>query len=62
MKAYVDKDACIGCNLCEELCPKVFKMTDDGYAVAADDDLDDSVIECANESKDQCPVEAITIE
>lgn len=29
MKATVDRDECIGCGQCEELCPEVFKLDDD---------------------------------
>ena len=34
MKAYVDKDTCIGCELCTQICPDVFSMDDDGKSVA----------------------------
>ncbi|MBU3804700.1 MAG: ferredoxin, partial [Candidatus Cellulosilyticum pullistercoris] len=29
MKAFVDKDTCIGCGLCPSICPDVFAMDDD---------------------------------
>ncbi|MFZ5354081.1 MAG: ferredoxin [Bacillota bacterium] len=62
MKAAVDKDACIGCGLCEAVCPKVFKMTDEGVAEAIEGELSEEVKEKAEEAKAQCPVEAISIE
>ena len=39
MKAYVDKDTCIGCGLCPEICPEIFKMEDDGKAVASKNEV-----------------------
>ena len=30
MKAVVDKETCIGCGLCTNICPAVFDMDDDG--------------------------------
>ena len=33
MKAFVDPETCIGCAACEDICPDVFKMTDDDLAV-----------------------------
>jgi len=62
MKAFVDKDTCIGCGLCESICPKVFKMNSEGYAEAIPDELDTSVIDDAKDAESQCPVEAIKIE
>lgn len=29
MKAFVDKETCIGCGLCPSICPDVFAMDDD---------------------------------
>ena len=36
MKAIVDQDTCIGCGLCEGICPEVFKMEDDKAIVKND--------------------------
>lgn len=32
-------DACIGCSLCVGICPKVFKMDNDGKASASDNEI-----------------------
>lgn len=61
MKASVDHDLCIGCGMCESLCPQVFEMGDDGLAHVIGEvtaDLEDS----AEEARESCPVEAISIE
>ena len=34
MKVTVDEDRCAGHGMCLTLCPEVFEMTDDGWAVA----------------------------
>lgn len=62
MKAFVDKNTCIGCGLCEGICPRVFRMEDDGTASAIENELEDTLIECAREAETQCPVSAITVE
>lgn len=62
MKGYVDKEACIGCGLCSDICPEVFRMDDDGKAVAADTEIPDDIIGSAEDARQQCPTEAITIE
>lgn len=62
MRAHVDKDLCIGCGLCESICPKVFKMDDDGKAEALEVELDASAVGEAKEAQSQCPVEAISID
>ncbi len=31
-KPVVDEDLCEGCATCEEMCPEVFKIGDDGKA------------------------------
>ena len=62
MKAYVDKNTCIGCGLCADICPEIFEMEDDGLAVAKDIDIPDDLLESAKEAEESCPVDAITIE
>ena len=61
MKAYVDKDTCIGCELCTQICPDVFSMDDDGKSVAIDDDVPANLQDEAVEARDSCPVSAIDI-
>lgn len=62
MKAFVDKDACIGCGLCPSISPEVFSMEDDGKAVAIDDELKDDMVDGAKEAVEGCPVNAISVE
>ena len=43
MKACVDPDICIGCSLCVQTCPEVFKMeTDKAVAYLTKDTKDSS--------------------
>lgn len=62
MKATVDKDACIGCGLCESICPSVFSMDEDGKAVAAAGELPEDDRASAEDAAAQCPTEAIKVE
>lgn len=62
MKAIVDKDTCISCGLCTEVCPDVFDMDDDGKATATVDEVPKSSQESAKEAADGCPVSAIVVE
>jgi len=62
MKAAVDPELCIGCGLCTSICPDVFFLNDEGLAEAVDQDIAEELLADAEEARDQCPVEAITIE
>jgi ferredoxin len=39
MKAFVDRDVCIGCGICESVCPDVFLMDDEGKAKVIVDEV-----------------------
>lgn len=60
MKASVDPELCIGCGLCSDLCPDIFELKDDGLAHVIVDEFEDT--DCAVESRDSCPVSAISLE
>jgi len=36
MKVWIDQDLCTGDGLCEEICPDVFTLLDDGLAYVKD--------------------------
>ncbi len=57
MKVKVIKEKCIGCGLCESLCPEIYEMKD-GKAIVKKTNTDKK---CAKEAADSCPVQAIEI-
>lgn len=62
MRAFVNKDTCIACELCTQICPEVFSMDDsDGKSVAIDEDIKEELQDSAVEARDSCPVSAIDI-
>lgn len=62
MKAFVDKDICIGCGACTGICPDVFDMDNDGLAIAITDELGSDKVDLAVEAQEGCPVCAISVE
>ena len=52
MKATVNEE-CIGCGLC---------ISDDGVAVAIEEDVPEDAEDAAQEAADNCPVSAIVVE
>jgi len=61
MKAIVDQETCIGCGLCPENCPEVFKMEGE-KAIAHVDTVPEEAKDKCKKAADECPVDAITIE
>lgn len=60
MKAIVDQDICIGCGLCPQICPEVFRMEGD-KAVAYTDPVPLNLQDSCKQAAEQCPVSAISI-
>lgn len=68
MKVYVDRETCIGCGVCEALCPEVFKLRDDGKSSIVEKyrkgkleegEVGEDLASCVENAKTSCPVEAI---
>lgn len=60
MKEAVIKDGCIGCGLCESICPEVFRMTDCNVAEVYGGITPENE-ESASEAESSCPVGVISI-
>ena len=62
MEAKVDRDACIGCGLCAEICPEVFEMDDEQIAIVIENPVPQDAEDEALDAEEQCPTDAISIE
>ncbi|MDD5044762.1 MAG: ferredoxin [Candidatus Omnitrophica bacterium] len=58
-KVVVDANLCVGCGLCEQQCPEVFKVEADGIAHVIGQTCASCKVE---EVVPQCPVEAIKLQ
>lgn len=61
MKAFVDKELCIGCGLCCTYCDEVFRLNEEGKSEAYKDVNENNLIK-VQEAIDNCPVSAISME
>ncbi len=61
MKAMIDREGCISCGLCAEVCPKVFRMAEDGLAEVYVDPVPEKEEKCAVEAQENCPVSVIKV-
>ena len=76
MKVWIDQDLCTGDGLCEEICPSVFTLQDDGLAYVKDGDkvmtdpggvqgivaVATELEDAVTEAAEECPGECIFIE
>lgn len=60
MQASIDRDGCIGCGQCADICPAVFRMAEDGLAevYAAPAIAEEGAV---REAADSCPVSVISV-
>lgn len=65
-KASVDRDICIGCSVCSETCPSVFKVSEDNsrgndFKSFTNDVVDQQPIaDKVQQAIDSCPVQCIS--
>ncbi len=57
-KVTVDASTCVGCGLCEQSCPEVFKVEGDGIAHVRVEICTSCKLQ---EVADQCPVDSIKV-
>ena len=62
MKVTVDKDLCIGCGVCEGICPEVFSLANEPYAEVLLDPIPEEYQELCRQAAADCPTEAIKVE
>lgn len=60
MKVKIDADTCVGCTLCENICPEVYQMKDNKATVIVDV-VPKALEQLAKQGADDCPVSAITV-
>jgi len=58
MKIKIDKQKCLGCGVCINLCPEVFELKDGKSEIKEKVDLEKNK-DCIKEAIDSCPVTAI---
>ncbi len=64
MKVRIDADVCTGCGLCEDICPEVFELKDEGLvgvAAVIVDTMPEEFESVCREAMNICPDEAIVI-
>ena len=61
MKPHVDEDLCIGCAACEDVCPDVFRIEDDGLSHVIRSEPGPEYYDCTRAAADECPTDAISI-
>lgn len=61
MKVHVDKEICAGFGVCLGLCPEVFELHEDGYAIVLVDEVPPELEDMVRKAAVQCPSNAITV-
>ena len=61
MKVRVDAGVCAGFGVCVGLCPEVFELHDDGYAVVRVDEVPKELEDVVHAAVNQCPSRAISL-
>jgi ferredoxin len=61
MKVAIDEDRCRGHSVCCSVCPEVFDLTDDGYAMARTPEVPVEFEKAVQNAVASCPERAITV-
>ena len=61
MKVHVDASVCAGFRACLGLCPEVFELHDDGYAIVRVSEVPQEFEDAVRAAVSQCPSGAISL-
>jgi ferredoxin len=61
MKVRVDPEICAGFGVCLGLCPEVFALHDDGYAIVLVGEVPPELEDMVRKAAVQCPSNAISV-
>ncbi len=61
MKVTINRSGCISCGICEDVCPEVFRLDDEGLAEVINQPESDNEAG-AVQAAEECPVDVILIE
>jgi ferredoxin len=61
MKVHVNAEVCAGFGVCLGLCPEVFELHDDGYAIVLVSEVPPEFEAAVRQALSQCPSNAISL-
>ena len=61
MKVHVNTQVCAGFGVCLGLCPEVFELHDDGYAIVRVGEVPPELEDAVRRAVSQCPASAISL-
>jgi len=61
MKVRVDPQVCAGFSVCLGVCPEVFELHDDGYAIVRVSEVPQELEDAVRAAVSQCPSGAISL-
>jgi ferredoxin len=61
MKVHVNAQVCAGFGVCLGLCPEVFELHDDGYAIVRVSEVPPELEDSVRQAVNQCPARAISL-
>ena len=61
MKVHVNPNVCAGFGVCLGLCPEVFELHNDGYAIVRVSEVPPELEDAVRLAVSQCPARAISL-